>query len=1014
MPRDILPDLSIPVIYVAQPYGGLDPAQMESYLTYYYEYHFLYISGIEHIESKSIQSASLIKLQFFPGTDMAQAMSEVVAEVNRSRAFMPAGTLPPFVMRFDAGSTPIGKLVFTSDKRSLPELQNYALNYVRPIFATLPGVSAPPPFGASARTIVIEVDPKKLISLDLSADQITNAIISSNSIIPSGNIHDGDLFPIVSVNGVVNNFKTLLNTPVRPGKNNPVFLKDFAVVKDSSDLTTGYAIVNGQRTVYIPVTKRADASTLTVVDLVKENLPRFRAVVPEDVKVDYEFDQSGQVRHSISSLVTEALIGAILTGLMVLVFLRDARSVFIVVANIPLALLSAVLALWLTNQTINIMTLGGLALAVGILVDETTVTIENIHAHMAKGATVARAALDGTNEILKPAFLTLLCILSVFIPSFFMEGVSRALFIPLTLSVGFSMISSFILSRTLVPVLSAWLLKGHFHVDEKEEGAFVKFQKKYQKLLKRALSRKKIILPLYFMITVIGAIVCLMNIGGEIFPQADSHQFQLRIRGKTGLAIEETEKLNKKIMDLTKEIVGDKNFVSSVSFVGTQPSNYAINNIYLWTSGPQEAVAEVELNENMPMKLSVFKEKLRALVKERMPGVDISFEPANMVDRAMSEGATTPIEISVTGNNLQTDYDFAKKIKESLSSLPYLRDMQFGQRLDFPVIKVHVDRLKAGFRGISVAEVGTSIIPATSSSRFIAQNYWSDPKSGINYQVQVQVPQNLMTSLESVANIPLEGYSGDPVPVKDISTITHETMVGEYDRYNMQRMITIDANLHGIDLAHATRDILKKIDALKAPRGTEVHTRGQMFSLIQMFKGLSGGLLLAIVIIFLLLAANFESLKLSLSVMSTIPAVLCGSLSFLLITGSTLNIESFMGMIMSIGVSVANSILVVTFSERHRLETGNSELGALEGATSRLRPILMTSFAMLAGMMPMSLGLGEGGNQTAPLGRAVIGGLFASTIATLTILPQVFAFMQRSAKLHSNSLDPDDSEAKQI
>jgi len=1014
MPRDILPDLSIPVIYVAQPYGGLDPAQMESFLTYYYEYHFLYISGIEHIESKSIQSAALIKLQFYPGTDMAQAMSETVAEVNRSRAFMPAGTLPPFVLRFDAGSSPIGKLVFTSEKRTLPELQNFALNYVRPIFATLPGVSAPPPFGASAKTIVIEVDLKKLVSLDLSADQVTNALIQSNGIIPSGNIHDGDEYPIVTVNGVVHDFIHLLNTPVRPGKNNPVFIRDFATVKSGSDLITGYALVNGQRTVYIPVTKRADASTLAVVDLVQKNLPRFQAVVPEDVKVSYEFDQSGQVRNAISSLVMEALIGAILTGLMVLLFLRDIRSVFIVVANIPLALLSALIALWASGQTVNIMTLGGLALAVGILVDETTVTIENIHSHMARGASVARAALDGTNEILKPALLTLLCILSVFIPSFFMEGVSRSLFIPLTLSVGFSMISSFILSRTLVPVLSTWFLKGHFHVDAEKEGAFARFQKKYESFLKRLMNRRKTILPFYLLLTIGGSVLCLSKIGGEIFPQADTYQFQLRIRGKTGIAIEETEKLTLKVIDFAKEIVGEKNVASTVAFVGTQPSNYAINNIYVWTSGSQESVLEVELNPEISMKLPEFREKLRALVKERLPDVAISFEPANLVDRAMSEGANTPIEIAITGKSVETDAEFAGKIRDSLSDLPYLRDVQFGQRLDFPTIKVHVDRKKAGFFGISVAQVGNAVIPATSSSRFIAQNYWSDPESGINYQVQIQVPQSSMTSMQDVENIPLNGINGDAVPLKNIATITHEKMVGEYDRYNMQRMITISANLQGKDLAHATLDILKRIERIEKPRGVEVHTQGQMHSLIQMFKGLSSGLVLAILIIFLLLAANFESVKLSLSVLSTIPAVLCGSLTFLIITHSTLNIESFMGMIMSIGVSVANSILIVTFSERNRLKGIGTELAALEGAGSRLRPILMTSFAMLAGMLPMSLGLGEGGNQTAPLGRAVIGGLFASTIATLTILPQVFSWVQRTAPLHSNSLDPDDSESKRV
>jgi multidrug efflux pump subunit AcrB len=1009
MPRDILPDLSLPVIYVAQPYGGLDPSQMESYITYYYEYHFLYIGGIENIESKSIQSTALIKLQFHQGTDMGQALAETVAEVNRSRAFMPNGTVPPFVVRFDAGSAPVGKLVFTSETRSLAELQNYALNYVRPIFATISGVSAPPPFGASARTIVVDIDPKKLSEYSLSADQVTNAILSSNLNIPSGNIHDGTHYPIVSVNGVVNDIQDLLDTPMRPGKNNPIFLRQIGSVRDGSDLATGYALVNGKRTVYIPVTKRSDASTLEVVDLVKESLPRFQAAIPEDVKVSYEFDQSGYVRRSISSLVMEAILGAILTGFMVLLFLKDLRSVFIVVLNIPLALLSAMVGLWISGQTVNIMTLGGLALAVGILVDETTVTIENIHSHLATGVAVDRATADGTNEILKPALLTLLCVLSVFMPSFFMAGVTHSLFIPLTLSVGFSMISSFFLSRTVVPVMCVWLLKGHPHSDE---GFFDKIKAAYAKILKVNLQHPKKLIFTYLVVATVTAGFCLLHIGGEIFPQADANQFQVRLRLETGMAIDETEKATLDFIQLVKDMVGKENVESTVAFVGTQPSNYAVNNIHLWTSGPQEAVLEVAFNENGKLNIPELKEKIRKKVKETMPGMLLSFEPTSLVDRTMNSGGTTPIEVAVTGKDIFIDRALAEKLKTELDKLPYLRDLQFGQRLHFPVIQVEVNRREAGYSGVSVAQVGNAVVPATSSSRFIAQDYWSDPKSGINYQVQVEVPEKLMTSLKSVQDIPLPGLNGDAVPLSKIATVTHTTKVGEYDRWNMQRMVTLTANLYGMDLGHAARDINKivaKIDQGR-PRGTEIHLRGQLASFSEMFKSLSVGLCLAIVIIFLLLAANFESISLAFVILATVPAVLAGALGFLMITGSTLNIESFMGSIMAIGVSVANAILVVTFSERQRLLTGNAAEAALEGAKSRLRPIMMTSMAMLVGMMPMSLGLGEGGEQTAPLGRAVIGGLAASTFTTLFILPLLFGLIQKNRGVKSNSLDPDDAE----
>src|SRR3989454_5130539 len=475
MPRDIFPTLGIPTIYVAQPFGGMDPAQMEGYLTYYYEYHFLYITGIEHVESKSIQGNSIIKLQFYPGTDMSQAMSETVAYVNRARAFMPPGTVPPFIMRFDAGSVPVGNLVFSSETRSVGEMQDAALNLVRPLFATLPGVSAPPPFGGSARSIVINVKPDRLRSYNMSPDEIVAAITAANIISPSGNMPIKRKYPMVPLNSVVRNIKDLESVPIRTGTYPAVFPRDIGEVKDASDIITCYALVNGRRTVYIPVTKRADASTLSVVNLVRENLPKFQSVVPADVKVSYEFDQSPYVTRTIAGLTLEGALGALLTGLMVLLFLRDWRSALIVVINIPLSLMGAVLALWLTHQTVNIMMLGGLALAIGILVDEATVCLENIHTHLGRGQSIAQASLDATNETAAPRLLAMLAVLAMFTPTFFMTGAAKAMFIPLSLAVGFSIVASYLLSSTLVPILSVWVLRGHEHAAEGQprvEGQF--------------------------------------------------------------------------------------------------------------------------------------------------------------------------------------------------------------------------------------------------------------------------------------------------------------------------------------------------------------------------------------------------------------------------------------------------------------------------------------------------------------------------------------------------------------
>src|SRR5438445_6644710 len=484
MPVDIFPNLNLPVIYVAQPFGGMSPAQMEGYLVYYYEYHFLYITGIESVESKSIQNVGLVKLTFQPGTDMSQAVAQTVGYVDRARAFMPPGTVPPFVLRFDAGSVPVGYLVFSSPSRTVGEIQDVALNRVRPLFATLPGVSAPPPFGGAARTIVVSVDPDRLRAYRMAPEEVVQALNAGNVIVPAGNVRTGDLLRLAPINSVVSSIKDLQNLPIRTGAGPTVFLRDIGTVEDSSDIVTGYAEVNGRRTVYIPVTKRADASTLAVVNEVKANLAQFQSVVPSDIKIDYEFDQSTYVRNALLSVVKEGLLGALLTGLMVLLFLRDWRSALIVVATIPFALLAAVVALWGAGQTINIMTLGGLALAVGILVDESTVVMENIHSHLDQGRGRALAVLEASKEVQIPRLLAMLSVLAVFVPSFFMVGVARSLFIPLSLAVGFAMLASYLLSNTLVPVLSVWFLRSA-HQSNEGQSFFDKARGKYQNLMQR-------------------------------------------------------------------------------------------------------------------------------------------------------------------------------------------------------------------------------------------------------------------------------------------------------------------------------------------------------------------------------------------------------------------------------------------------------------------------------------------------------------------------------------------------
>src|SRR6201987_230626 len=1009
MSRDIFPDLGVPVLYVAQPYGGMDPAQMEGFIVNYYEYHFLYITGIEHVESKSIQGVGLIKLQFHPGTNMAQATAETVGYVDRARAFMPAGTVPPFVMRFDGGSVPVGDLVFSSKSKTVAELQDAALFKVRPLFATLPGVSAPPPFGSSQRTILVRLDPEKLRSYNMSPDEVVQALGAGNTVSPSGNVRIGDLMPIVPVNSVVGDFKGLSNIPIRSHGTQTIFIRDVGSVEDGADIQTGYALVHGRRTVYIPVTKRADASTLAVVQAVRADLPRFQSVLPDDIKVSYQFDQSPYVTRAIRGLFFEGALGTVLTGLMILLFLRDWRSSLVVVLNIPLAVLASVTALWVWGQTINIMTLGGLALAVGILVDEATVTIENVHTHLGQGRSLARAASEATAETTLPRFLAMLCILAVFIPAFFMTGAAHNLFVPLALAVGFSMVASYLLSSTFVPILSVWVLHTVTTHGQPRDTFFDRLRRQYEWSAQFVVQRRRVVVFSYLLIT--GAIILLVGhgLGTEIFPLVDTGQFQLHLRAPAGTRIERTEQIALQTLDAIKREVGPNNLEVSLGYVGTQPPNYPINTIYLWSSGSEEAVLQVQLKRGSGIRIEDLKERLRQKLPQELPGVRFSFEPSDIVSQVMSFGARTPIEVAVSGPTIADSRRYAEKLRSVLAKVPTLRDLAFEQDLDSPTVKVAVDRERAGVLGVTAQDIARSVVAGTSSSRYTSANYWADPKTGIGYQVQVEIPLQQMNSLEDVKNLPIARRTTQQIDLRNVASVTDGTAFGEYDRYNMQRMLTLSANISGEDLGHATARVQQAIkDAGKPPNRVNVTLRGQVKPMEEMFGGLTVGLLMAIGVILLLLPANFQSFRLSLTVLLTIPAVLAGVVIMLWLTGTTLNIQSFMGAIMATGVAVANAILLVTFAERSRAEGSEPWEAAIEGAGSRLRPILMTSCAMIAGMIPMALGLSEGGEQTAPLGRAVIGGLMGATCATLIVLPAIFATLQSQQARISASLDPDD------
>ena len=1007
---DIFPELDLPVIYVAQPYGGMSPQQMEGFLAYYYEYHFLYINGIENVEAKTIQGTALLRLTFHPGTDMSQALSQTISYVNRARAFMPPGTVSPFVIRYDAGTLPVGYLVFNSASRTLGEIQDFALNRVRPVFATLPGVSSPPPFGGNQRTIVINVDPAKLHAYGLSPENVVKALVSGNSIQPAGNANVGDYQMLVTTDSTVQQISGLLDIPLRTGAGPAVYLRDIGNVSDSSDILAGYAVLNGKRTIYIPVTKRPDASTITVVNEVRNSLPRFQSLIPEDIKISYELDQSLYVREALSSVLHEGLLGALLTGLTILFFLRDWRSSLIVVITIPFALLCAVVALWATGQTINIMTLGGLALAVGVLVDEGTVLLENIHVHLTQGEPKANAILNASREVAIPRLLAMLCVLAVFLPSFFMTGPAKSLFLPLALAVGFSMGASYLLSSSLVPVLSNWLLKSETgHAENSTETGFDQFRTRFLAVLDRVTKRPAILLGSYAVIAALVLLLIAPRLAREIFPSAASNQFRLRFDAPDGTRVPVTEEMARRVLNIINREAGPGNVDLTLGYVGVQGSSYPINTVFLWTSGPHEAILNVALKPGASISVHDLEEKLRKALPEEVPGSHFSFDPGDLVSQILNFGTPSVIEIATTGPQYNDVLSYAGKMQQELAKIAELRDLGYEEPLHYPTVNVNVNRVMAGQLGTTADQIGQAVVSATGSSRFVSPDYWRDPRSGVSYQVQVQVPQAQMTSTKDIETIPVASTTGAHPLLNQVASVRLGTVPGELDRQNGLWLIGLSANLGRNDLGTASREINRAIArAGTPPRGVAVQVRGQISAMSQIFGNLAVGLVIAIVVILLLLAANFESVRLSLIVLSTTPAVLAGSILMLLITGTSLNLESFMGTIMAIGVAVANAILLVTFAEQNRKSGVDAKTAARNAAGERLRPVLMTSLAMIAGMIPMALAIERGSEGTAPLGRAVIGGLLFATAATLLVLPTVFAIVQRQAPLGSPTLDPDD------
>ncbi len=1038
---DIFPALNTPKIYVFLDYIGMSPDQVEGFIVNQLELYFQYVDGIQDIDTRNIQQVALCRLSFFPGTDMGQAMAQVVAMSDRAMSWMPKGTLPPMIMRMDSGSVPVGYLVFESEETSLGQMGDYAQNVIRPLVQKMvPGTVAISPFGPNMRSIVISVNPQKMLDYNLTPQQVIDAVATGNRIIPAGNIYVKDSMPLVANNATVVDVQQLGTIPLKLEKN--VYLRDVATISDDTDITYGYALVNGKKSVFLPIIKKDTGSTLTVVADVHKAMQTFREAVPKDVSVKFEFDESPTVVAAVESVATEGLIGAGLTGLMILLFLGDLRSVIVVVSNIPLALLGSLFGLWLTGNTINIMSLGGMALAIGILVDEATVTIENVHVQMGRTSNLASAVLHASNATAVPRLLALLCILSVFIPAFIMADPLRSLFMPLTLGVGFAMISSYLLSSTFVPILCVSLLKhggahgSHGMEGETKRGLFDRMLQAYGKVVHWFVHLRWLVVPIY--IAGCGLILWLlgMQVGTELFPQIDSGQFVLRFRPPAGSNFELTRQMAVKCLEEIEHEAKAENVEITMGFVGQVAPNFGIDNMVLFMRGPDDGQLRVAFREDAKIKLPAFRERLREVLPKRVipwlarrlekgglaraeaeqqaSTATFGFEPGDIVSSVMSFGSMTPIAVRVVGTDLKLVREHAEKIEAAMKQIPFLRDVGFEQMLDYPSVEVDIDREKAGLSGAKVEDVAHALVLSTASTRFASLNYWVDVKTGFDYLVQLQVPPLRMEKPEDVETLPLQ--SVNPLVnllIRDVATVKRGVRPGELDRDMSQRYLTLTANVEGEDMGRASNQVAEAIASVgDPPRGVRVEPMGQFPPMREMFKALGIGLGVAVFVIFVLLTAYFQSPRLALISVGAVPGVLAGIAVILYFTNTSLNIESFMGSIMCLGVSVSNSVMLVTFIDEHWKRGAPAIEASILGASERLRPILMTACAMTVGMVPMALALEKGSQMQAPLGLAVIGGLVMSTFATLLVVPSIFAVVVGRRVAQSPSIYPDDPESR--
>ena len=1024
-PTDIFPDIKIPVIAVVWTYRGMAPDDMAGRVIYYYERQIsTAVNDIEHIESQSLTGIGIVKIYFRPGTDIRTATAQVTSLSQTVLKQMPPGITPPLILNYNASTVPILQLALSSPDLPEQKLFDLGQNFIRPSLATVEGSAIPSPYGGKERQIQIDLDPQALQAKGLSAEDVENAVAAQNQIIPAGTTKIGEFEYNVKLNDSPVTVDELNDLPIKTVKGATIYIRDVAHVRDGFPPQRNIVRMNGRRAVLMTVLKSGSASTLDIIDGVKALLPRLKETLPSSLHLAALADQSIFVKAAISGVVREGVIAAALTSLMILIFLGSWRSTVIIAISIPLAVLSSIAMLSALGQTLNIMTLGGLALAVGILVDDATVTIENINWHLERGKTIEAAILDGAEQIVTPAFVSLLCICIAFLPMFFLPGVSGFLFAPMAEAVVFAMIASFVLSRTLVPTMANYLLAEHgsrhsvdvmrshdteigmkttrnplVAVQHSFEKGFERVRSVYHDVLSLALQYRAIFV-IGFMTFVLGSFGLAFFLGQIFFPTVDSGEINLHVRAPIGMRIEETAALFDHIEARIRSVIPADQTDSIVDNIGLPVSG--INRAYSNDGGvgPEDGDILVTLTAGHAPTAGYVK-KLRAALPRSFPGSSFAFLPADIVSQILNFGAPAPIDVMVAGPNKEDNQAYARNLMRSISKVPGTADVRLQQSSRYPEFAVDVDRTRADEMGVTERDVTNSVVVNLSGSFQVAPAFWLNPRTGVSYPIVAQTPQYQIDSLSKMENMPVTGSGAvTPQVLGALSTIHRDNSDAVVSHYAIDPAFDIYATTQGRDLGSVASRIQKVIDAAASerPKGTTVTLRGQVETMNTAFSGLFFGLAEAIVLIYLLIVVNFQSWSDPFVIVSALPAALAGIVWMLFTTDTPLSVPALTGAIMCMGVATANSVLVVSFAREQLAATGDAVKAALQAGVTRFRPVIMTALAMIIGMAPMALGMGEGGEQNAPLGRAVIGGLLFATVATLVFVPVVFSLVHGARK----------------